>query len=142
VALVTETVCALKLLALDDVPEVAIAVTQSPALIELAARVTCWVNLVEDVHVTAIWPLCWFCTCIVVPVTAAICPDAAGPRPAPVPAPEPAGALEDEPSVGAVVVAAVSADDEPPHAANVSDAPRASAQPAMMWAGRTAKDRR
>jgi hypothetical protein len=35
-------------------PEVVVAVTQSPALTALAARVTCWVNFVVVVQVTAI----------------------------------------------------------------------------------------
>lgn len=145
VAVVTETVCALKLLALDDVPDVAIAVTQLPALIELAARVTCWVNLVEDVQLTATCPLCWLCTCMVVPVTAAICPDAAGPRAAPAPPPGLAGALEDVPPAGSVLAAAVPpvlADDEPPQAASVIAAPRASTPPVTMWVGQTAAERR
>jgi len=132
---VTETLVALKLLALGDVPEGAIARTQSPALIALAASVTCWVNFVAEFHVTATWPVLWFCTCIVLPVTAAIWPDAAGPNAAPAFAPD---ALEDEPSVGVEVAAGLADDEEPPHAANVSAAPRASAQPARRWAGRTA----
>jgi hypothetical protein len=61
-------------------PEVVVAVTQSPALTALAARVTCWVNFVVAVQVTATWPVCAFCTCRVEPETAAISPDAAGPR--------------------------------------------------------------
>jgi hypothetical protein len=62
-----------------DVLDGAMAVTQSPA--RTAARVvsTMWVNLVARLHVTATWPVCGFCTCIVVPEIAATVPEAAGP---------------------------------------------------------------
>ncbi len=72
-------------------PVVATAVTHSPAVIEETATATCWVNVVVGVQLTATWPSCWLCTCMVVPETAAIVPDAAGPRAPVPPVPFPAG---------------------------------------------------
>jgi hypothetical protein len=63
----------------DDVPDGATAVTHWPALTADMVVVTVWLNFVESLHETATWPFCWLCTCIVVPVTAATVPDAAGP---------------------------------------------------------------
>src|SRR5579875_3563226 len=54
--------------------------TQSPAFIAASVVVTVWLNFVVAVQVTATCPFCWLCTCIVVPDTAAISPEAAGPN--------------------------------------------------------------
>src|SRR5262245_3381856 len=82
----------MRLLAVNDVaskevPDGATAVTQSPALIAASVVAIWWVNFVDDVHVTATWPTCGFCTCIVVPLIAATVPDAAGPRKPALPCP-------------------------------------------------------
>jgi hypothetical protein len=54
----------------DDV-DGPVATTQSPALIAVTVVVTGWLNVVDGVHVTATWPACWLCTCMVVPAIAA-----------------------------------------------------------------------
>ena len=74
------TMVAVNEVAVADVPEGAIAVTQVPALMAASVVATWWLNFVVEVQATATWPLCWFCTCMVVPVIAAIVPEAAGPR--------------------------------------------------------------
>lgn len=61
-----------------DVPDEARAVTHWPALTADMPVVMVWLNFVEPLQDTATWPLCWLCTCIVVPETAATVPDAAG----------------------------------------------------------------
>ena len=60
------------------------ATTQTPTAISDDAAATCAVNVVDDVHVTAVCvevP----CTCAVDPVTAAMSPDAPGNAPPPAP---------------------------------------------------------
>jgi hypothetical protein len=56
--LLTETVAAVNVLAVDAVPELATTVTQSPATIVLASTLACWVKVVVAVQVTATWPFC------------------------------------------------------------------------------------
>ena len=80
VAGLIDTVLAVNDAADSDVPAGAIAVTQEPVLIAAKVVVTSWLNFVDDVHPTATWPDCGFCTCIVEPATAATVPLAAGPR--------------------------------------------------------------
>jgi hypothetical protein len=63
----------------EGVPDGAIAVTQSPFLIFATVVATVRLNFVLAEYVTATCPLCWFCTCTVLPLTAAMSPDAAGP---------------------------------------------------------------
>jgi hypothetical protein len=120
----------------DDEPEDATAVTQSPALIVPARTLTCWVNVVLAVHVTATWPSCWFCTCIVLPETAAMVPEAAGPpvRPEPEPEPEPPPAVADDLALGSD--AAEPEPAPPPHAASVATAARPAAASATGTAAR------
>jgi hypothetical protein len=64
----------------SDVPDGATAVTQVTTLTAAMVAATWWLNFVADDHVTATWPDCGFCTCIVVPSIAAMVPAAAGPR--------------------------------------------------------------
>jgi hypothetical protein len=72
------------------------------------------VKVVAEVQLTAIWPSCWLCTCIVAPETAAISPLAAGPR---VPAAWAVPAEAD--GEGELAAWAVEEDfDEAPHAAS------------------------
>ena len=65
--------------AVAEVPEVAIAVAQSPGFTVASVVLTVWEKVVALVQETATCPDCWFCTCMVVPVIAATVPDAAGP---------------------------------------------------------------
>jgi hypothetical protein len=78
-AVLTVSVVAVNDVAAASVPDGAIAVTQSPAFTAVRVVVTWWLNFVDALHATATWPVCWFCTCIVVPEMAATVPEAAGP---------------------------------------------------------------
>jgi len=78
-AALTVIVVAVNDVAAASVPDGAMAVTQSPAFTAASVVVTWWLNFVDALHATATWPVCWFCTCIVVPVIAATVPEAAGP---------------------------------------------------------------
>jgi hypothetical protein len=115
----------------DVVPDAAVAVMQSPALTATTVVLTWWVNLVEVVQLTATWPLCWFCTCIVVPVIAAIVPNVPGrfapPKPPPLPVP-PLGAT----AAGDVLEPPplpLPDDEPPPHAVSTSAPTMAVAAP-------------
>jgi hypothetical protein len=93
----------------DPVPGVPVAVTQSPTA---SVADTVFVNAVDDDQVTAVCD--WvFCTCSVFPLTAAISPNAAGPRPRPV-APRDPVALGEPVALGAGAAAAPSDVDDPP----------------------------
>jgi hypothetical protein len=121
------SVLAVNEVAESDVPDGATAVTQSPALIAASVVVTWWLNFVDDVQATATWPDCGFCTCMVVPSTAATVPDAAGPRcpapplGAPVP-PPPAGELPVLPGLLGVPLPLA---EDPLHELSVTAAARA-----------------
>jgi hypothetical protein len=135
---VTETVVAVKLVAPDVVPEAATAMTQSPTLMAFAATLTCCVNFVAEVHDTATWPFCWLCTCIVAPETAAISPEAAGPRPRPgVGAPDSAAPEGDAVTFEVPEPPA----EEPPHPDRMRTAPTASAPPRLRTFGWAARGR-
>ena len=104
----------------DPVPGVPVAVTQSPTAIVAG---TAFVNAVDADQVTAVCD-CVFCTCSVFPVTAAISPNAAGPRPRP-------GAPGDPVVLGAGAGAAAAlsdVDDPPPQPASSR---RATGRPVM-----------
>ena len=60
VAVLMVTMVAVNEVAVADVPEGAIAVTQVPALMAASVVATWWLNFVVEVQVTATWPLCWF----------------------------------------------------------------------------------
>ena len=60
---------------LEVVPE---AVTQSPTATEEDGTVTIWVNAVDVVQLTVVWPVCVFWTSMDEPVMAATEPDAPG----------------------------------------------------------------
>jgi hypothetical protein len=111
----TTNVLAVKDDADDDVPDAALARTQSPAFAAASVVVTVWLNLVEVVQVTATCPFCWLCTCIVVPVIAATSPDAAGPNWPVLALPVRDGA-EDGVALGPAVEAPLREDPHPPRA--------------------------
>ncbi len=86
-----------------------IAATQSPTFRSVAAAVTCWVNAVFEVHVTATWPP-WPCTWAVEPDTAATLPEPPGPPwppGPPCPAARPAAVLAGDRAVRVLAVLAV-----------------------------------
>jgi hypothetical protein len=113
-------------------PVVDVAVTHSPAVIELAAPATCWVNVVEADQLTAIWPFCWLCTCIVVPDRAAMVPEAAAPPP-----PDRAPAAEDAAAVGDPDwLADAELEEPPPQAVSVMTAAMPAAATATLRATR------
>jgi hypothetical protein len=69
---VMDTVFAVMAPPLDLVP---VAVTQSPLATEETDTVAIWLNVVEEVHDTVVWPVCAFWTSIDVPEIAATEPE-------------------------------------------------------------------
>lgn len=65
--------------AADDEAD-SLATTHSPTFTAASVPVTSRVNVVVPVQLTAVCPDDWLCTCMVLPETAAIRPDAAGPN--------------------------------------------------------------
>ena len=91
---------------LDEEP---VTTTQSPTATDAALTASDWLNVVDGVQLTVIWPVCWFWTSMDDPESDATEPTAPGN--------DPPDGLDPEPEVtGAVVVG----DDEAvaaPHAA-------------------------
>lgn len=112
----TTTVPAVNGAVADEAAEVEIATTQSPAFTADAASATVCRNFVLALQVTATWPFCWLCTCIVLPEIAATVPAAAGPN-WPAGLGRPPELAEDGAGDGLVAALALP-DDEPPHPAS------------------------